>query len=67
MSKTYLKEAGPAAQVAADLAGVKETLPGVFLGHKHLPVSSAGPYIPGGRYPLSARSTCSPGRGQAPG
>jgi len=132
MSKTYLKEAVPAAQVAADLAGVKatvtgviadirergdeavreysakfdnwspaafrltaaqvddiiaglpgqvieditfvqaqvrgfaraqlasmrpievETLPGVFLGHKHLPVSSAGSYIPGGRYPLTA-------------
>src|SRR5262249_22311422 len=31
-----------------------ETLPGVFLGHKHLPVSSAGSYIPGGRYPLTA-------------
>src|ERR1700756_2562775 len=132
MSKTYLKEAVPAAQVAADLAGVRETvtaviadirargdeavraysarfdnwspddfrltaaqvediiatlpaqviddiefaqaqvrgfaraqlasmreievetLPGVFLGHKHLPVESAGAYIPGGRYPLTA-------------
>src|SRR5215469_2310980 len=31
-----------------------ETLPGVFLGHKHLPVESAGAYIPGGRYPLTA-------------
>ena len=31
-----------------------ETLPGVFLGHKHLPVASAGAYIPGGRYPLTA-------------
>jgi sulfopropanediol 3-dehydrogenase len=31
-----------------------ETLPGVFLGHKHLPVQSAGAYIPGGRYPLTA-------------
>ena len=132
MSKTYLKEAVPAAQVARDLAGVRETvtaviadirargdeavraysarfdnwspddfrltaaqvediiatlpgqviddiefaqaqvrgfaraqlesmreievetLPGVFLGHKHLPVESAGAYIPGGRYPLTA-------------
>jgi len=132
MSKTYLKEAVPAAQVARNLAGVKdtvatviadirdrgdaavreysakfdnwspdsfrlptaqvediiatlppqvitdiefvqaqvrgfaltqlesmhevevETLPGVFLGHKHLPISSAGSYIPGGRYPLTA-------------
>lgn len=31
-----------------------ETLPGVFLGHKHVPVASAGAYIPGGRYPLTA-------------
>ncbi|WP_229117088.1 histidinol dehydrogenase [Enemella dayhoffiae] len=31
-----------------------ETLPGVFLGHKHVPVSSAGAYIPGGKYPLTA-------------
>lgn len=31
-----------------------ETLPGVFLGHRHLPVSAAGAYVPGGRYPLTA-------------
>jgi sulfopropanediol 3-dehydrogenase len=31
-----------------------ETLPGVFLGHKHVPVTSVGAYIPGGRYPLTA-------------
>ncbi|MEO8220545.1 MAG: histidinol dehydrogenase [Specibacter sp.] len=31
-----------------------ETLPGVWLGHRHLPVASAGAYIPGGRYPLTA-------------
>ena len=31
-----------------------ETLPGVFLGHRHLPIASAGSYIPGGRYPLTA-------------
>jgi len=31
-----------------------ETLPGVFLGHKHIPVEAAGAYIPGGRYPLTA-------------
>jgi sulfopropanediol 3-dehydrogenase len=31
-----------------------ETLPGVFLGHKHIPVSAAGAYVPGGRYPLTA-------------
>lgn len=31
-----------------------ETMPGVFLGQKHLPVSGAGAYVPGGRYPLVA-------------
>ena len=31
-----------------------ETLPGVTLGHKHLPVSSVGAYVPGGRYPMVA-------------
>jgi len=40
------------------LASVKEieveTLPGVFLGHKNIPVNSAGCYIPGGRYPMVA-------------
>ncbi|MHC5260507.1 histidinol dehydrogenase [Streptomyces sp. UC4497] len=31
-----------------------ETLPGVRLGHRHVPVASAGAYVPGGRYPLTA-------------
>jgi len=31
-----------------------ETLPGVVLGHRHVPVSAVGAYIPGGRYPLTA-------------
>ncbi|MFE2190626.1 histidinol dehydrogenase [Streptomyces olivaceus] len=31
-----------------------ETLPGVRLGHRHVPVSGAGAYVPGGRYPLTA-------------
>jgi sulfopropanediol 3-dehydrogenase len=31
-----------------------ETLPGVVLGHKHIPVNSAGCYVPGGRYPMVA-------------
>lgn len=31
-----------------------ETLPGVFLGHRHVPVDAVGAYIPGGRYPLTA-------------
>ncbi|CAG9206106.1 histidinol dehydrogenase [Burkholderia gladioli] len=31
-----------------------ETLPGVVLGHRNIPVSSVGCYIPGGKYPLLA-------------
>ena len=31
-----------------------ETLPGVILGQKHVPVGAVGAYIPGGRYPLLA-------------
>ena len=29
-----------------------ETLPGVRLGHRHIPVHSVGAYVPGGRYPM---------------
>jgi sulfopropanediol 3-dehydrogenase len=29
-----------------------EILPGVTLGHRHIPVNSVGSYIPGGRYPM---------------
>ena len=31
-----------------------ETLPGVVLGHKNVPVNSVGCYVPGGKYPLLA-------------
>ena len=31
-----------------------ETLPGVILGHKNLPVNSVGCYVPGGKYPMVA-------------
>ncbi|HEY3748525.1 MAG TPA: histidinol dehydrogenase [Pseudonocardiaceae bacterium] len=31
-----------------------ETMPGVFLGQRSLPVDAAGAYVPGGRYPLVA-------------
>jgi sulfopropanediol 3-dehydrogenase len=31
-----------------------ETLPGVVLGHKNIPMNSVGCYIPGGKYPLIA-------------
>ncbi|MCP9950933.1 histidinol dehydrogenase [Actinomadura madurae] len=31
-----------------------ETLPGVYLGQRNIPISAAGAYVPGGRYPLTA-------------
>lgn len=31
-----------------------ETLPGIVLGHKNMPVDSVGCYVPGGKYPLVA-------------
>jgi sulfopropanediol 3-dehydrogenase len=33
-----------------------ETLPGVTLGHRHIPVQTVGSYVPGGRYPMLASS-----------
>ena len=31
-----------------------ETLPGVILGHKNIPINRVGAYVPGGKYPLLA-------------
>lgn len=31
-----------------------ETMPGVFLGQRNLPITATGAYVPGGRYPLLA-------------
>jgi len=31
-----------------------ETLPGVVLGHRHIPVQSVGCYVPGGKFPMVA-------------
>ncbi len=31
-----------------------ETLPGVTLGHRHIPVQSVGCYVPGGKFPMVA-------------
>lgn len=31
-----------------------ETVPGVRLGHRHIPLASVGAYVPGGRYPMVA-------------
>ena len=44
------------AQVQRDsMADVEvETIPGVVLGHRNIPVSSVGCYVPGGRYPMVA-------------
>jgi len=41
-------------QLASMHAVEVETLPGVTLGHKHIPVSAVGAYVPGGRYPMVA-------------
>ena len=35
-----------------------ETLPGVVLGHRHIPVNAVGCYVPGGRIRWSPRRTC---------
>ena len=31
-----------------------ETMPGVILGHKNVPVNAVGCYVPGGKYPMVA-------------
>lgn len=39
----------------ASLSDVEvETMPGVILGHKNIPVNSVGCYVPGGKYPMVA-------------
>ena len=42
------------AQKATMLELEIETLPGVTLGHKHIPINAVGCYVPGGKYPLLA-------------
>src|SRR6202171_6000289 len=44
-----------------------ETLPGVVLGHKHIPVNSIGCYVPGGRYPMVASAHMSSGPARVAG
>ncbi len=36
-----------------------ETLPGVILGHRHIPINAVGCYVPGGRYPMLASAIMS--------
>ena len=47
----------------AQLEGLRdievETIPGVILGHKNIPVNSVGCYLPGGRYPIVASAQMS--------
>jgi sulfopropanediol 3-dehydrogenase len=46
---------GFAARQRATLLDLEvETLPGVRLGHRHVPVGAVGAYVPGGRYPMLA-------------
>lgn len=40
---------------------------GVTLGHKHIPVSSAGCYVPGGKYPLISSAIMSVGTARVAG
>ncbi|MEM7342259.1 MAG: histidinol dehydrogenase [Actinomycetota bacterium] len=42
------------AQLASMQPVEVETLPGVTLGHTHIPVQAVGAYVPGGRYPMVA-------------
>jgi sulfopropanediol 3-dehydrogenase len=42
------------AQKAALVDIEVETIPGIRLGHKNIPVASVGCYVPGGRYPMVA-------------
>ena len=52
------------AQMSTLLPLEVETRPGVILGHRHIPVETAGSYIPGGRYPMfgSAQMSIIPAR-----
>src|SRR6201993_5396589 len=44
-----------------------ETMPGVVLGHKNIPVNSIGCYVPGGRYPMVPSSHMSIVTARVPG
>ena len=44
-----------------------ETLPGVVLGHKNIPVNSIGCYVPGGKYPMVASAHMSVVTGKVAG
>lgn len=44
-----------------------EISPGIFLGHKHIPVNHVGCYIPGGKYPLVSATIMSVGTAKVAG
>lgn len=44
-----------------------EVAPGVILGHKHIPLSRVGCYIPGGKYPLVSATIMSIGTAKVAG
>ncbi|HEU4723584.1 MAG TPA: histidinol dehydrogenase [Gemmatimonadaceae bacterium] len=44
------------AQLASLTEVCVEPVPGVVLGHKHIPIETVGAYVPGGRYPMLASS-----------
>jgi len=44
-----------------------ETMPGVMLGQRHIPVAAVGAYSPGGLYPLIASAIMTVGTAQAAG
>ena len=44
-----------------------ETLPGVILGHKNIPVQSVGCYVPGGKFPMVASAHMSVATAQVAG
>src|SRR5205085_12296095 len=44
-----------------------ETLPGIVLGHRHIPVNAIGCYVPGGRYPMVASAHMSIGTARVAG
>lgn len=44
-----------------------ETLPGVTLGHKNIPMNAVGCYVPGGRYPMLASAIMSVGTAKVAG
>lgn len=76
MSETFKEDVAYALKQVQDFARAqRETLqdlevelrPGVTLGHRHVPVSAVGCYIPGGKYPLIAGALMTAGTASVAG